>query len=448
MRRASWLVLASWLLACGAASNEDGPPSNGFLVGYAEADVTPANGTVMGGYGMPGGLRVITGVHDRLRAQATLFQNLAGQAFLLIEVDDTGWFWEFGGTGPGLREVRTRIVEGLAGRVTLEARDILIASSHSHAAPDMMGFWQTLREPIPRAQLEQYADWLVDVGVRAADDLVPATLHTGSTTLTGYTGADSHYTDRLDDAVGVLQARGLDGKPLVTFVNYGKHPTLLPEGNTLASADFIWGLRSELEPETGAPVVFLLGFEAAVHDGPKVVELEAADDYERAYAMGKVLADAVRPVLGGLAASDDTTILARETTTSSPIEGSIMVQVYEMLHMPFRAISGQEGAWVLDEMPVSWHKLGPVELAAFPGEGTPAYSFRLRDHVVSPLALVLANANDAIGYLVDPETAAADTSGQLEHYELRMGLGAPAGPAVWSAHESLGWFDGAWKTNQ
>jgi hypothetical protein len=151
-------------------------------------------------------------------------------------------------------------------------------------------------------------------------------------------------------------------------------------------------------------------------------------------------------VLDGLAASDDTTIVARETTTSSPVEGSIMVQVYEMLQMPFRTISGREGAWVLDEMPVSWHKLGPVELVAFPGEGTPAYSFRLRDHVVSPLAFILANANDAIGYLVDPETAAADTSGQLEDYELRMGLGAPAGPAVWAAHEGLGWFDGAWKT--
>ena len=446
MRGAILILLGSVVAACGGTSNDEGAPENGFLVGYAEVDVTPADGTVMGGYGMPGGLRVSTGVHDPLRAQATLFQNPAGRAFLLIEVDNAGWFWEFGGTGPGLREVRDRIVEGLAGRVTLQARDILIATSHSHAAPDMMGFWQELREPIPRAQLDQHADWLVDVGVRAADELVPATLHTGSTTLTGYTGADSHYTDRLDDTVGVLQARGLDGKPLVTFVNYGKHPTLLPEGNTLASADFVWGLRSELESETGAPVVFLLGFEAAVHDGPRVAELEAADDYERAYAMGKALADAVRPVLDGLAASDDTTIVARETTTSSPVEGSIMVQVYEMLQMPFRTISGREGAWVLDEMPVSWHKLGPVELVAFPGEGTPAYSFRLRDHVVSPLAFILANANDAIGYLVDPETAAADTSGQLEDYELRMGLGAPAGPAVWAAHEGLGWFDGAWKT--
>jgi hypothetical protein len=62
--------------------------------------------------------------------------------------------------------------------------------------------------------------------------------------------------------------------------------------------------------------------------------------------------------------------------------------------------------------------------------------------VIRAQTFVVAQANDAMGYFIDPESAAKDTTGQLEGYELQMGLGPPGGPCMWDAHREMGWFDG------
>jgi len=431
----------------GSGGNTSGPSALPFLAGYAEVDISPPEGIVMGGYGLPGGVRTTTGVPDPLRAQGLFLQNEAGQAFLLITVDNSGWFWEFGGEGPGIREVRQRISEGLAGKVALKPEQILVAVSHSHASPDLMGFWQAPHTPIPREFVDWHADKVVHAGLAAATaELKRAQLYQGATELVGYSGRDNGCSTVLDNTVGILQVRDADGKPLATVVNYGKHPTMLPEANRLASADFIWGYRTEVEKATGAPAIFTLGFEAATHDGPAIATIGATDDFDLAYKVGKALADVTLAALPSLQEGTEATIAHREAIIPCPIEGSIVVQVYRMLGIPFRSLTPKDKVYVADEVPVTWHKVGPVELVAFPGEGTPEYSLRLRQHVVSPLAFIVAQGNDAIGYFVDPESAAADTSGQLEKYELRMGPGINAGPAIWAAHEALGWFDGAWKS--
>jgi hypothetical protein len=446
MRHLLTIVVTGLLAACGGGgSSAEAPETLPFRVGYAEVDVSPPEGTVMGGYGMPGGFRTTTGVHDPLRAQALLIQNDEDQAFLLVTVDNSGYFWEFAGAGPGVREVRQRISEGLKGRLDLAPDQILVTVSHSHASPDLMGFWQPLHSPIPREFLDWHADRVVEAGVKAADSLVRASLYQGATTLHGYSGRDNGCSTVLDESVGILQARGADGQALATVVNYAKHPTILPEANRLASADFIWGYRTEVEAATGAPAMFVLGFEAAVHDGPAMAEIEATDDFDRAYAVGKALADVTLQALPGLVEGNDEEIVHREVIVSCAIEGTMVVQVFEMLGIPFRSLTADGDAYVAEEMPFGWHKVGPVEFASFPGEGTPELGLRLRERVVSPLAFIVAQGNDAIGYLVDPESIAADPVGQLEHYELRMGPGPQGGVCAWNAHEQLGWFDGGWR---
>jgi len=445
---AAWLLALVSLVACsGGSSSGDEPAPTGlpFVAGYAEVDVTPPDGIAMGGYGMPGGLRNIEGVHDRLRAQALYLANDAGQAFLLVTIDSAGYFWEMGGSGPGVREVRQRLAEETASTVKLAPEQILVAVSHSHASPDLMGFWQPFHTPIPADFLEWHASRVVEAGVAATQAPARAQLFQGATELVGYSGRDNDCSTVLDDTVGVLQARDEAGEPIATVVNYGKHPTILPEANHQASADFVWGYRTEVEAATGAPAMFVLGFEAATHDGPKVAEIDASDDFDRAYQVGKALADVTLAALPSLTESTESTILHREAIVPCPVEGTIAVQVYEMIGLPFRGLQREGEAYVASEVPVTWHKVGPVELVAFPGEGTPEYSLRLREHVVSPLAFIVAQGNDAIGYFVDPESAAADPSGQLEKYELRMGPGPRGGPTVWDAHEALGWFDGGWK---
>jgi len=414
----------------------------------AEQDISPPVGTVLGGYGPPGGTRKATAIHDPLMATAALFTNDAGQAFLVIGTDLQGYFADLGETGPGLRAVREAIVQALAGTVPLTPEQVLVTMSHSHSATDMIGFWQKKNTPIPRALLDQHQAWLVGVATAAAAAVpVEVRLASGSTRLEGYTARDQACSPELDDTVGVLQARRVsDQSPVLTVVNYAKHPTMMPVGNRQATADFVVGLRAEVTNATSAPVVYLQGFEAAVHDGPKVEELPGAPgSFERAYAMGKTLADTVVALLPSLTESADVGLETRSTAVDCPMTGELLLTAFEKFGVPFRTLIKDETGTTVPGIEVSWHRVGPAELMVFPGEGSPGFARKLRERVTSPLALPVSQGNDSLGYLVDPDEAAADTTGQLASNELKMGLGLGGGPCVWDAMTSLGWFDGAWE---
>lgn len=415
----------------------------------ASVDITPGLGTVLGGYGPPGGTRKATGVNDPLLATAALFTNDAGQALLLISADLEGWSADQADTGPGLRDVRAAVVDALADAVPLTAAQVLVGASHSHSATDMMGFWQKKNTPIPQSQLEQHRAWLVQLALAAASaQAVEVRLATGSSLLSGYTTRDQACSPELDEAVGVLQARrAIDGEPALTVVSFAMHPTLLGVGNRKVSADFVWGLRTELEAATGAPMLYLQGFEAAVHEGPALEALPGEPgSFERAYAMGQVVADAVLTTLPSLVESTDAGLESRASAVDCPLTGELLIAAIERFGVPFRTWYKTEQGYTVPGVEVSWHRLGPAELIAFPGEGSPGYARKLRALVASPLALPVSQGNDALGYLVDPDEIAADTTGQLAANELKMGLGAGGGPCVWDAQAALGWFGGAWRS--
>jgi hypothetical protein len=419
-----------------------------LMVGYGEADVTPPVGTPLGGFGPPGGGRVMTGVHDPLLAQAALFVNPGGQALVVITLDATGAFYDFGDWAPGVGAWREDVAAALAPELDLAPEHVLITTSHSHAATDLAGFWQRRGEGVPLPVLDLTRDGILSAVDAARASLTPATLYTAAGELVGFTGRDQGCSDVLDNTVGVLQARSADGVPLVTLVNYAKHPTILKEDNTLASADFVWGLREALSSSTGAPAMYLQGFIAAVHGGPRSGELGSAP-FERAERMGVVLAQASMDALAGAEASSDTTIEHQWARTRCACEGSMIVQTFDLFGIPFRDVdvavdeATGETSYTFDTAEASWHRVGPLQIAVFPGEGTPEYSWMLRARMDAPLAFTVGQGNDSLGYLIDPGSIEKDSTGRLEDYELRMGLGPRGGVCVWEAMSSLSWFKGA-----
>lgn len=430
------LALAGMFTACGGPQ----PDPTSMQAGYAAVDITPPDGTPLGGYGLPGGIRVTEGVHDPLYAQATVFKNDIGDAMIIMAMDSAGFFYEFAGAGPGVADVRRSIAEALKGNLKIEPQHILITTSHSHAATDHVGFWQKAGEPIDPGLLDSLETSLVQACEEAVADLQPVDLYVGQGELVGYSGRDSDCSDVIDNTVGILQPRTTDGESLVTLVNYANHPTMMGEDNRLASSDFIWGFREEMQLQTGAPGVFLQGSIAAVHSGDLPVP---GDGWDRTYNMGKLLADEVVETLPELVLGEAFDIHHRWKVVSCPIEGELVILAHEVFDIPKRRYHTEGGSYVLDYLEMSWHALGPAEFACVPGEPTPEYGFMLRDRMVRPQTFVIAQANDAMGYFVDPESIAKDTTGQLDGYELQMGLGPPGGLCMWDAHVEMGWFDGA-----
>lgn len=458
-----------------------------FLVGFAEKDITPPLGTVMGAYGAPGGGRKIEGVHDRLRAQVMLFLNDAGQALVLVAMDISGAGFEFGdwnanGDAPGLREMRVSMAAAVSSQLTLAPEQIVLGSSHSFASADAMGFFQKSDNGPDKALLQNMSSKLSLALQMAVESLAEADLYFGSAELAGLSGDSSNcYNGHLDNSIAILQARKKNGTTLFTAINYAKHPTSQGVDNKMASADWIWGYRSEMEknPALGK-AVFFQGLDAAVHDGPLASALDessaAAQDIPEAvgytvaaadkpawihtYAIGKAVADATKLGLGSLVKADTFEIRHRFVDTSCQLSGGLFMFGENYFKVPKRSLTpiysaddpghtGKPVAFTVQHLEVSWHQLGPAEFAVFPGSATPNMGFAAKGHMVRPNRFVLGLGNDSLGYIIDDSSLANDPSktatepGELQSYELTFGLGEGGGACIWNALEGLGWFDGA-----
>ena len=153
---------------------------------------------------------------------------------------------------------------------------LLVNCSHTHSAP-----WAaTSRSHMPGGELigpylDQLGEALLDAGLEAAGNVVPATLTwaTGRCDLAGNRDLPDpdEGSDRVvcgynpqapaDDTlvVGRVTADG-DGAIVATIVNYACHPTTLAWENTLFSPDYIGAMRELVEQHTdGAPCLFLQG---------------------------------------------------------------------------------------------------------------------------------------------------------------------------------------------
>jgi len=428
------LLLLTGLAGCFSDEDDQRP----LRFGYAEVDLTPPVGTILGGFGYPGGTRKSTADHDPQYGQAALFVNGQGQSFLLLTLDSAGYLYDFGDWGPGVAVLRQRISEALQGQVNIEPEHVLLTSSHTHAGTDLMGFWVRAGEGPDKDLLDQHITELTRISVEAADALAPAELWLGRTALPGVAKRDGPCSDVTDDSVEILQVRAPDGTVQVTIAAYALHPTFSGYDNTESSSDFVWGFREEMTAATGGPAMYLQGAIAAVHE---VGESVPGEGWERVYAMGRILADAVLAAEPGFERATEHGIEHRHQMFESVCVGDYMVTMYELFDMPKRYVEERGDEVIVSHLEVSWHRLGPAGFIGWPGEPTPEYSLALKARMGSTdHDIMVGLANDSIGYLIDEASIAKDTSGQLEDYELQMGCGQPIGPAAWEATEAMGWF--------
>jgi hypothetical protein len=429
----------------GCEGDDTGKTPTQFLLGYAEVDVTPPLDTVMAAYGPPGGYRRSEGTHDPLLAQIAVIANDADQAFVLVTFDAPGFMYDFDTWGPAIQQIREAMVEAVKGKLVIHPAKIDFGSSHTHAGPDLIGFFQPNKTGAPKEYLDRLVTDISAGFAQAVDGLQPGTMHYGLTELVGYTGRDGEppCSDVIDNSVTIMQGRALDGTVLFTAANYAKHPTQLGSDNKLCSADFIWGYREEMKLRTGAPAMYIQGGIAAVHGGSKGPS--GTEEFERAYNMGSILADAVEAALPSLEQSVSLQIRHAAMLTQCQVKSELVLMVRENMGIPFRKmITREDGTVWVEQVPVSWHQVGDAEFAAMPGEATPELELLSKSRMVQPHRFFIALGNDEMGYIIDKESIAKDPGGQLIGYEATMSMGDDSGQCVWDAHTAMGWFDGAY----
>jgi hypothetical protein len=377
--------------------------SGPLRVGAAEADVTPEGAPYLAGFALA---RTATGVHSRLKARVIVFEvgslriAVVGIDNLGLQRDDVDW-----------------IKAGIPGFAN---GNVLVCSSHTHAAPDLIGLWGWYFLSSGRDR-----DYLADVrrGVaRAVADAVaelrPARLVRGEANVPAEgVFKNSNRRGVFDRRLTVLQAIDANtDEPFAALLHVACHPEALRRSNTKISADFVGDLCDRWTEAGLGRAVFVNGALGAM-----VTPVPAGE--AGVSAVGSALMGVARAALGN---ADPVTVHDAEVRRRDVLldmQSSALRLTRLTLVVPRETYAGALRSTV------GYLRIGELEACLLPGEVEPALaaSIVVRSH--RPRLLVIGLVDDEVGYLMRER----DARDPLFAYERTMSPGPRAGEVVAAA---------------
>lgn len=415
--RPALLVLAAVLvtllpLGAGVGADPVGPRDAPFLVGYGQASTTPPGRACLGGYTVFCG-RPAIGVKDEPLAQAIAIRSAStGETVVLARLTSFGSFAAYGPEfgDVGIDAMRTR----LAADTGVPAGQVVVASDHSHAGLDTIG----IAGGATAEQLRVIADGVVAAGVQAVEALEPATLEWAA--VDGPPLETSYGPPPTDDAVAdnefrALFARGTDGEPIATLVNYSTHATVCGKCDDQLSGDWVAWAAQEIQALTGAPGMAMVGALGAT-DWRKAsgsIDDKEAEARDRLRTLLAEALDGAVPVTGDEVAGE--TVMIQEQLTAP---------AYALTYGP-AGLPQQAGEFTIDRSPLPPYvvgtvigtyaaavRIGDVFMGAFPGEPFPQNHTAIADGGVEGPAVhfTLGAAQDFLGYMAADDESYLQTT--------------------------------------
>lgn len=380
---------------------------DGFLIGVHAADVSPTaahlgQNVYMGAYGAPYTRGPAQGVHDAVFARSFAIEGDGGG--LIMTIVDL----------PGMGNQNTRAVRQKVAELTgLAEGQILVGTTHSHSAPDLMGLWGG----VPGDYRDYINEEIAQSMAAAWDSRVPATLAVATVKAPNNNRRGWGFTD--DDMI-VLDAKDESGDRIGTLVNFAAHPVILGEDNKEISCDYVGYSVQKIEAALGGTASL---FNGALGDAtPKVPDGMYADDFARAQAYGELLADLAIAAVDG----------------AEPVEGTLVWQHTEweqgVENLLFNIAAGlgilqydfeSQGLSQVVTTQSTYFRLGTqVQGAAFPGESLTRNGQAIKEVMKTPHKMILGNTGDALGYFIPSDEW---QTGKNDNYEETVSLGKTAG---------------------
>lgn len=417
----SLALLAALLVVVGSVWSDEP-----VRAGFATADITPKvdgdQPVWIAGYGQN---RKATGVHDPLYVRTVVIES-GGKKVALVAVDVVGLQF------PVIERIRTKLPDYF----------LLVASTHNHEGPDVIGLWgpSTFKNGVDPAFIANIEAKVVET-VQAADkkkQVVKARFGTarGGPALL----RDSRPPQIHDDVFRALEFLDANDKPIGLVVAWGIHPESLGSKNTLLTADFPHATVAALEKKHGCPAVYFSGAVGGLMTTPRTVPNPAGgvlheENFEYCKVYGELVADV-----------GEKAIASAEPIALSPIRVSTQLvalplgnPAYHMLWMlnvlqrdayewtgdPYRPGNkldaktdrGKKGCLKTE---VTYVRLGDLHLVGIPGELYPELLFGQYQEPVEPNAdfkdaplevpiakltpenrlFYIGLANDEVGYII------------------------------------------------
>ena len=418
-------------LSCGNEHRGAGgaaPGSGTILTGFARVDVTPSVPVKLAGYGSfffaESACRWSTGVHDPLFAHAVAFEDREGHTpIVLVLLDAIGL----------MRADVAVVTEGIASRVGIPERSVVVACTHTHHAPDTVGLWGVIVPPISGRQedvIEQTLAGAVRAGVEAWEARVPATLAWAVGEEAGLHEniivEDPERT--VDNTLTVLAAYDAGGRLLGTLMNWACHPTVMGQANTLVTSDFAGAYYRILGEELGGVHLYANGTIGAMIQ--PVNRWSPPGAWHEVDAVGRRLANDVLALL-------PVTEPIRAPSIHAFATGAAPVR----LENPLFPLAVSLGLIVRDlpalgeetPVPLTIFSVGPVAFGTLPGEYVCDYSPPLRGILGGDAQILVGLAMDWIGYALTPRQTGMDAYA----YERALCAGPGAGDALITAYRAL-----------
>ena len=380
---------AAMTAACSASES-----SGEYCVGASRREITPTSPVYLGGYGF-GPVRRSTGVRSPIYARAIAISR-GGQTVVLSAIDTQGHFLAYQGNGApyGSADIRRRVSKDAG----IPERAIIIASVHDHSGPDDIGVWGG----VPPEYLNFVAVQTVAAIESALRDERPASLYSGQidtapahllrSILPGYP---------LDTKLRVLFARGSDGVPFATLINFSAHVTALGKDNTLISPD--WPAAALQAVEKGNPDSTALVMVASVGRTQPDLKAIGARGPSAAESYGATVARLIL-VAEALAVKIDGPIATAETILEEPVENRVLASLMTNGRAGVdRVMRSDREPYLADDKSkirtvVGAVRIGTLLFAAVPGESFPETQITMEARVAAQGHYLFSLAEDQLGY--------------------------------------------------
>ncbi len=397
--------------------------AGGIRIGVARGDITPRVGVDLSGFSPRMGSAL--GVRDPLELHVVVAGD--GDSTVLLAAFDLV------GLTPAWIQ-RTRVCVSAATGIPSDHQ--MYACTHGHGGPET-GVLPTMGDP-DDDYLDQLAATTVAVAQAALERQTRAEIVIGfGTSFAGINrrsravapdGPGDGEPDDIDPTLIAAQARDGDGRPVVTLVNYGCHPTSSRE--RIFSADYPGHLRRRVRLISGAPCLFINGAGANAN-------LRFADPRARGYGeargYGHALAlTAVRALQTGRTSASTAVAAASRTAMlvhadlPSPAKahalratgeanvaaaGSDVMrrhhEVYEVEHADRLLAAHDDPAWTgRQEVELQALRIGDLAVIATPVELFAADGQAIRGGSPAPATIVAGWSNGNWGYLPTRRVAA------------------------------------------
>jgi hypothetical protein len=389
-------------------------------LGYSQAIITPSfeHPVFLAGFGQN---RRAETVHDDLTVRVMALKD-DHTTLILVALDLIGFF------SPDVLEVSRRI------HTKAPEVQVILASTHTHHAPDTMGLWgpDARHSGVNQGYMSSLKEQIISTVLSSLENTQAVNLKTACVHVPGV-AKNARDPEIVDDELTTAQfCQAQTTQPVVSLFNFPCHPEVLWEHNPHITADYPGVLRRKVEESTGAPCIFFSGALGGMMT-PNVVE----HSFEEAEQMGTSLAHIGLEALRGSKTADVSPTISLKKVEITPKLTNILFKLaFRRKLLPdVRNRNGQVST------EVNLLKIGPLWLASVPGELLPKLGIVLKESMRragAGAAGVIGLANNELGYILPKEDFRYPLNPFMpgRHYEETMSVGREIGPLVMEAIQS------------